>query len=359
MSSNTGQIEYFDSLIGKEINKTYRIEKRLAIGGMGAVFSGTHLQQGTLIAIKVISPHLAANPVFVKRFKREARVGSALSHPHIVKVHDFGETEEGLLFMIMEFVEGETLGDYLERFGPLSAERCAQILKPLCEALDAAHARNILHRDLKPANILMAYNSNGIDNIKLVDFGLVKLLQPDEEITQGSNLTAVGEACGTPFYMSPEQVIGQPLKPTADIYSLGVILYQMLTGKMPIEASSIRQILALKINQDIPPPSNRFPFLPQKIDNVLQKVLARDPRQRYQTAGELYQAFHKMANSITNDASATEPHTHASEVSSSSPATANDLADKETKNQIKPIWIAVGAGVLILLTVVLLLLLGR
>jgi eukaryotic-like serine/threonine-protein kinase len=144
--------------------------------------------------------------------------------------------------------------------------------------------------------------------IKLFDFGLVKILSPDEDITQGSNLTEVGEACGTPFYMSPEQIIGQTLNPTADIYSLGVILYQMLTGKMPIEGTTIRQILALKINHDVPPPSTKFSFLPSSVDRVLLRVLARDPKQRYQTAGELLEAFEQVAGQITNEFSqVTEP----------------------------------------------------
>src|SRR5207253_6483282 len=150
-TGTTGQINYFNSLIGKEINQTYRIDERLAVGGMGAVFRGTNLKQGDIVAIKVISPHLAANPVFVKRFQREARVGEILSHPNIVKVYEFGETEDGLLFMVMEFVEGETLGEYLERTGALPVSKSLEILRPLCEALDNAHSRSILHRDLKPA----------------------------------------------------------------------------------------------------------------------------------------------------------------------------------------------------------------
>jgi serine/threonine-protein kinase len=309
MSGTTGQIDYFKSLIGREINSTYRIEDQLAIGGMGAVFRAVNLKQGERVAIKVISPHLAANPVFVKRFKREARVGCLLSHPHIVKVYEFGEAPDGLLFMVMEFIEGQTLGDIMERSGPMTVTRCLEIIKPLCEGLDAAHKRNILHRDLKPANILIAKDKNGKESVKLVDFGLVKILQPDNEITQGStNLTAMGEACGTPFYMSPEQIIGQPLAPTADIYSLGVILFQMLTSKMPVESNSIRQILSMKINQDLPPPSQKYPFLPANIDKVLQKVLARDPRNRYQNGEELYRAFQQIALELTAEFSQpTEP----------------------------------------------------
>jgi serine/threonine-protein kinase len=155
---------------------------------------------------------------------------------------------------------------------------------------------------------MIAKDEAGGEAIKLTDFGLAKLLQPDEEITQGSNLTEMGEACGTPFYMSPEQIIGQPLNPTSDIYSLGVILHQMLTAKMPIEGNSVRQVLALKINRDLAPPSAKFPFLPSTLDPVLQKVLARDPGKRYQTAGEFLQAYELAVSEITTEFSeTTEP----------------------------------------------------
>lgn len=299
MTNKTGQINYFNSLLGKELNQAYRIDSQIALGGMGAVFRGVHLKNNEPVAIKVISPHLTANSIFVKRFQREAKVGTILSHPNIVKVYEFGETPEGILFMAMEFIEGKTLDEYLTSAAPLNVMRCIEILRPLCEALDAAHKRNILHRDLKPANVLIAKDKQGKETIKLVDFGLVKLMQPDSEITAGSNLTAMGEACGTPYYMSPEQVIGQPLGPTADIYGLGIIIYQMLTAKMPVESNNVRQILAIKINQDLAPPSEKFPFIPKILDPVVQKTLARDPRKRYQTGKELFDDFQKAAFDIS------------------------------------------------------------
>lgn len=308
MSGKTGQINYFNSLLGKELNQTYRIDTQVALGGMGAVFRGVNLQTNESVAIKVISPHLTANSIFVKRFQREAKVGAILSHPNIVKVHEFGQTPDGILFMAMEFIEGKTLDEYLSHAAPLTAMRCLEILQPLAEALDAAHKRNILHRDLKPANILMTKDKNGKESIKLVDFGLVKLMQPDSEITAGNNLTGLGEACGTPYYMSPEQIIGQALGPTADIYGLGIILYQMLTAKMPIESNNVRQILAIKINQDIGPPSEKFPFIPKVLDPVVQKSLARDPRKRYQTGRELFEDFQRAAFEISLEYSqATQP----------------------------------------------------
>lgn len=298
-SSSANQIAYFNTLIGKEINAAYRIEEQLAIGGMGAVFRASQLHDNSRVAVKVIAPQLAASNIFVKRFKREAKVGFLLSHPNIVKVYEYGETTEGLLFMVMEFIEGITLGSFLEKNAPLKLDACLDILHPLSQALDAAHKRNILHRDLKPANVLISKDGRSRQSLKLVDFGLLKLLESDSEITQGSNLTGMGEACGTPIYMSPEQILGQPLAPTADVYSLGVMLFQMLTGRLPIEASNIRQILSSKINQEPPRVSDKYPFVPSVIDDVLLKALARNPRNRYQTAGELYLNFQRVAAEIT------------------------------------------------------------
>ncbi len=325
MTSKTGQINYFNSLLGKELNQTYRIDSQIALGGMGAVFRGTHLTNSDPVAIKVISPHLTANSIFVKRFQREAKVGTILSHPNIVKVYEFGETPEGVLFMAMEFIEGNTLDEYLIHTAPLNVMRCMEILRPLCDALDTAHKRNILHRDLKPANVLISKDKKGKEAIKLVDFGLVKLMQPDSEITAGSNLTAMGEACGTPYYMSPEQVIGQPLGSTADIYALGIITYQMLTAKMPVESTNVRQILAIKINQDPPPPSQKFPFIPKILDPIIQKALARDPRKRYQTGKELFDEFQKAAFEINLEYS-----------NPTQPALDQDMLSDLRKNYVTP-----------------------
>ncbi|MEW6731082.1 MAG: serine/threonine-protein kinase [Acidobacteriota bacterium] len=291
MSNTVSQDQYYDSLIGKEIKSTYRVDHKIGAGGMGAVFKATNLQDGSIVALKIISPQLVANSKFVKRFQREAKVGWILSHPNIVKVHEFGETEDSLLYMAMEFVEGETLKSYLASCSALSPERCLELIKPICDGLEAAHKRNILHRDLKPENILITKDSEGKETLKLADFGLVKLMQPDSEITKGSNLTEVGEVFGTPHYMSPEQVLGQPIEATADIYSLGVILHQMLTGKVPIQRTNIREILLVKVSEDMAPPSSKYSFLSPAFDSVLQRVLARHPEDRYQKVGLFFQAF--------------------------------------------------------------------
>lgn len=298
MSDTAAPDQYFDSLVGTKIKDLYAIERKIGVGGMGAVFEGRQIYDGNRVAIKVVSPQLAAKQRFIKRFQREAKVGWVLSHPNIVKVHEFGETPDGLFYMTMEFVEGETLKAYLARMGALSPERSLELLKQICEGLAAAHRRNILHRDLKPENILITQPEHGKEILKLADFGLVKLTEPDSEITQGANLTEVGEIFGTPIYMAPEQILSQPIKATADIYSVGVIFYQMLTAKVPLEDPDLKKLLLVKVSKDIEPPSKRFPFVHADFDAVFLKVLARHPEDRYQSVQEFYAAVQKVVEQV-------------------------------------------------------------
>lgn len=283
---------YFNDFIGKKLNNTYLIEEKLGEGGMGVVFRATHLLLGNNVAIKIMTPELRKNSNDVKRFQREARVGWALSHPNIIKVLEFSQTQEGTLFMVMEFVKGEDLKSYIKRLAPLSISRCIELLKPLCDALDMAHKRNIIHRDLKPANILIS-EQNGVEIVKLADFGIVKLLKPDNQITaEGTALTDTGTIIGSLNYMSPEQLMDYNLGPTSDIYSLGVILHEMLTRDLPIKGGDLRKVLSLKTNYHLfPLPSTSFSFLPTTLDKVLRKVLSAMPQQRYQKAGELLEAL--------------------------------------------------------------------
>ncbi|MFQ3581706.1 MAG: serine/threonine-protein kinase [Chloracidobacterium sp.] len=290
--ATSGTVEFYKSLIGQTLNNNYRIEKIIGSGGMGAVFLATHLTLGSSVAVKVLSPALTSDQSLVKRFQREARVGGQLTHPNIVRVQDFGKTPDGLLFMVMEYVAGETLAARLSRVEKLSLEECLRILEPLCDALGLAHGRNLLHRDLKPANVLVG-ELDGRQIVKLLDFGIVKLLQPDEQVSQ---LTAVGQVFGTPLYMAPEHLMGLTLSPQADLYSLAVMAYEMLTGQPPAQHDDLRKMLELKMK---PPPSvaTYAPALPSALDAVFAKALASNPEQRYGTASEFFlamQAAHKQ-----------------------------------------------------------------
>jgi serine/threonine protein kinase len=316
MMSTSGTVEFYKSLIGQTLNDSYRVEKMIGSGGMGAVFLATHLTLGSPVAVKVLSPKLTSDPALVKRFQREARIGGQLMHPNIVRVQDFGKTPDGLLFMVMEYVAGETLAARLSRVGKLSLEECLAILEPLCDALELAHGKNLLHRDLKPANVLVG-ELNGRLTVKLLDFGIVKLLQPDEQVSQ---LTAVGQVFGTPLYMAPEHLMGMTLTPQADLYSLAVMTYELLTGQPPVQHDDLRKMLELKMK---PPPSvtTYVASLPAGLDGVFAKALHANPEQRYATAMDFFRglqsvykqktqemlsaAFAKQSSSVTDETSDT------------------------------------------------------
>lgn len=289
---------YFDSLVGKTISNRYKLEAKIGAGAMGAVFQGVNLENNQAVAIKVISPDLVSDEKFVKRFEREADLGKLLKHPNIVSVEEFGQTEDRLFFIAMEFVPGETLKSYLANSGVLAPERSLELLAPLCHALDFAHKHNVLHRDLKPENILVAKDSSGKEILKLADFGIAK--RTDLSKTKDQMLTVEGEIFGTPHYMSPEQVLAQKLKPTTDVYGVGVMFYQMLSGHLPLEHPKAQQLLVMKVSQDIAPISKTYSFVSPLFDPVFRRVLSRSPSERYQSAGDLLKDVQNIVAMLTS-----------------------------------------------------------
>jgi serine/threonine-protein kinase len=289
--------QLFDSLIGKQFNKTYQIEEKIGVGGMGGVFRATNLESKETVAIKVIFPELASNTTFIKRFEREAKVCWMLSHPNIVKVYEFGSTENNMLFMVMEYVEGTALDDYLEGRLPLSPSQCLEIIKPLCGALEMAHRHSILHRDIKPANVLVGKNEQGFI-VKLVDFGVAKLLEEGIDFSNAGSLTVVGQTFGTPHYMAPELLKEDSIElgPTIDLYSLGTIVYEMLSGELPFNTMNITDLLALKLKNTEIELSKRYSFIPSDFDYVIKKVLAYDQKNRYQSAEDFLKDFENVVN---------------------------------------------------------------
>lgn len=283
----------FDGLIGQTLSDSYQLEKKIAVGGMGAVFRAKDLRTDETVAIKVLSPNLKNNPTFLKRFEREAKVGWMLSHPNIVKVYEFGATKENVLFIVMEYVHGEPLDDYLEKILPLTPKHCLEIIKPLASALEMAHKHSILHRDIKPANILIN-KLDGDFSIKLVDFGVVKLLESDIGFNE-SGLTVVGEVFGTPQYMAPEQLMEESIGPAADIYALGIIVYEMLTGELPFNSLDPKEVYHFKTKKIIPELSRKYPFVPKSFDVVVKKAIDYDPNRRYQNVGEFVKDFEAIA----------------------------------------------------------------
>lgn len=275
-------------LVGSTLAGRYRILRKLGEGAMGAVYLGEHLRMGRKDAIKVISRAMAGSSEAMARFEREARNASFINHPHVCQIYDFGETEEGLAFLAMEFVEGEPLGNILEREGGrIPVDRAVRIVLQTAEALEAAHARDIVHRDLKPDNIMLARGRDGSDVVKVVDFGIAKGIGDDE----GQAVTRLGFVIGTPEYMSPEQLSGDRLDGRSDVYSLALVLIRLLTGTFPFPASTAQELMLKRLTEDPRPLAELAPGVafPPGLQGVLDRALARRAVDRHPSASAFRQ----------------------------------------------------------------------
>jgi serine/threonine protein kinase len=278
-----------DDLLGQVLAGKYRIEERLSSGGMGTVYRGTHVLMDKTVAVKVLLPSLAADEKIVARFSREARAASRISHPHALSVTDFGEAENGIVFLVMEYLSGQTLKQVIRQDGPLALPRIVEILRQVGGALDAAHGEGVVHRDLKSDNIMLL-NSSGTDYAKVLDFGIAKIKEPEGEYDPG--LTAPDLVIGTPQYMSPEQCSQSPdIDARSDIYSLGVILYEMLVGHVPFTGGSPTAIMLKHLQQQAPSVLDERDDVSEAIDRVVARALEKRPEDRYDTVGELVEDF--------------------------------------------------------------------
>lgn len=276
-----------DPRIGEVLDGKYRLDARLGQGGMGAIYRATHLMLDKQVAVKLIKPELVGSPDLVRRFQREARAAGNLSHPNIAAAYDLGQTADGTLYIAMELVRGRSLKDVIRETGPLGVDRIIRILRQIGSALALAHRHGIIHRDLKPHNVMLA-EDDGREVAKLLDFGIAKTF--DDASTQ---LTATGFVLGTPQYMSPEQAAGRPIDGRSDLYSLGIILYEMLTGEVPFNDPSTPALLVKHLTETPPPPSRRRPDvpIPAALETIALRLLAKDPADRFQTADELLAAL--------------------------------------------------------------------
>lgn len=273
-----------DGLVGKELMDRYTVIRLVGIGGMGNVYEARHKLFDKRFAVKVIKNILVDNQEAVKRFQREALLASKLDHPNIVKVYDFGETQSGQQFILMEFVDGENLRSLMKHEKHLSPFRSAGLFLQLSKAIEYAHNKKLVHRDLKPDNIFVRH-INGEDFIKVVDFGVAKLLQDDTSRT----LTKDGYTPGTPEYMSPEQVLAKhDVDGRSDLYSLGLIVYEMLTGIRPFRRETPLASAVAHLRESIPPFSKELRArLPRGLEPLILQLVSRKPSKRPQSASEV------------------------------------------------------------------------
>ncbi len=274
-----------DPLLGRELDGRFTILEKLGAGGMGAVYRASQHSVSREVAIKVVHASLVSDAAVIKRFLREAKLASKLSHPNAVSVMDFGQTEDGLFYLVMELIEGDTLDVHLEEHGVFDARRLVAVGSQVCDALEAAHSLSIIHRDLKPSNIMVLDQSR--DFVKVLDFGLAKSLENET----ASQMTGSGNMIGTPAYMPPERACGESGDVRSDLYSLGCILYLLGSGKLPFDAVAVQDLL-LKQVMEPPPPMTGVPFV---LAQVIDRLLCKDPNARYQTAAETRAALEAAA----------------------------------------------------------------
>ena len=288
-----------NDLVGSIIAERYHVLKKLGEGGMGQVYLAEHVKMGRKSAVKVMNPGMVHDADAISRFNREAANASRINHPNVAGIYDFGETAEGLIYLAMEFIEGESLTSLVEKNGALAPMRAADIAKQAADGLAVAHDMGIVHRDLKPDNIMIAKNRDGSDCVKVVDFGIAKAAGAENQ-----KVTKTGLVVGTPEYMSPEQLAGDKLDGRSDIYSLALVSYNMLTGKLPFEGETAQESMIMRLTDDPKPLSFTKPDTSwsKEVQDVMAKALQRKRDDRYAKASDfgvaLFQAVERMPKTV-------------------------------------------------------------
>jgi eukaryotic-like serine/threonine-protein kinase len=287
-----------DPLLGRVIADRFKITSLIARGGMGKVYRAEQAPLGRACAVKVLNPNYNgdADPEFHRRFYREASISSKINHPNSVTIFDYGKTDDEIYYIAMEYLEGQTLHHALRSEGTFTEERAGRVAQQICRALREAHALGVIHRDLKPANIFLTRHGDDGDFVKVLDFGLVKQLgeRPEEQLTQ------TGLFMGSPKYMAPEQIQGAVVDARTDIYSLGIILYEMLAGKVPFDRATSVNILMAHVGEPPPPMREVNPNLlcTPTFEELVMRCIAKDPNERFTTMDEVLQAL-KSAHGVS------------------------------------------------------------
>jgi serine/threonine protein kinase len=283
------------ALTGRTLDEKYYLESKLGVGGMGTVYRASRLLIGDWVAVKVLHQYQMADPRAVERFRREAQIATRLKHPNAVTVYDFGVSREGLNYLVMDLAEGESLGSLIERQGPMPETEAAEIVRQVCAALDEAHRQGVVHRDIKPDNIIVHKTPDGLQ-VKVLDFGAAA-----SRDTTGDRLTRTGAIVGTPHYMSPEHCLGEELDGRSDIYSLGVVLFEMLTGIVPFDSPTPTAIVIKHVNDPPPPPRMLNPNISPAVEEIALRALEKRRDARPQAAGEMARELIAAMDSLGPD----------------------------------------------------------
>ena len=281
-----------DALIGTKLGDRYEVLSAIARGGMGVVYRCRHILLDKIVAIKLLNDTYLHDPTSLARFQHEAKVACQLTHPNIVAVHDFGVTEDKMLYLVMDFIEGQTLGEILDDQANLPVARVLEIARQLCDGLEYAHDQGLIHRDLKPGNIMIVKTKDGLDLVKILDFGLAKFIVEGKQ----QQLSQTGYVLGTGFYMSPEQSRGKQADVRSEIYAVGCVLYEAITGLPPLVGENLLETCQKHIEEIPIPMCQSRPDLeiPEALETLVRRALEKDPQARFQSASELKKAIEEL-----------------------------------------------------------------
>jgi serine/threonine-protein kinase len=298
MTNGPTTLSVADPFVGRTLDEKYIVEERLGAGAMGAVYRARHLSMDRPVAIKFLQQRLVEDEAARSRFHTEARAAVKLRHPNAVSVTDFGQTAEGVVYIVMELLEGRTLREILSREAPIETARAISLMLQTAAAVAAAHEAGIIHRDLKPSNILVTQSADQPAVVKVLDFGIATFTPDDDDDNDMTAAVHTNSVIGTPRYMSPEQHSGDELTPAADVYSLGVILYEMLSGMVPFSGSTPAEI-AQKHANDLPhSPREIVAAIPEDVERIVLKALEKRPDDRFANAAEFHHELLETAERL-------------------------------------------------------------
>ena len=320
--------------LGQTLNNRFKIESKIGEGGFGAVYRGVQLATGRKVALKLLHPEMTKDENLVARFRREGMVLCNLRDAHTITTYDFDQTPDGTLYIAMELLEGKSLHQIFHEQAPLEWKRMFKILSEMCSSLAEAHAQGIVHRDLKPENVYLESRPGNPEFVKILDFGIAKVMRGDSIDPASPQLTATGQTLGTLEYMSPEQLMGKPLDGRSDVYALGVVAYEMITGRLPFpDAKGPAGLITAQLKQTPMPPSQANPKsgLPQNADRVILKCLEKDKNNRYPDVTALANALVEIL-----DQWRVESNPFASAVSPNSSARLRPMAETQDQPYANP-----------------------